>query len=165
MNKAINIYQTLNEREKYILNQLEVNEKDLKQEYASSVICIMKDMTNRISELPLTDEQVLAAIKDFNKFYDVYFKGIDFIKSDEDYPDIKINVYKTLSDDTKNTLKILNINVEDKELTAKEYANLSNILVNKFLIKYGTGIKKQECIDLTLKIIFLFLYNKMCDEK
>lgn len=165
MNKAINIYQTLNEREKYILNQLEVTEKDLKQEYASSVICIMKDMTNRISELPLTDEQVLAAIKDFNQFYDVYFKGIDFIKSDEDYPDIKINVYKTLSDDTKNTLKILNINVEDKELTAKEYANLSNILVNKFLIKYGTGIKKQECIDLTLKIIFLFLYNKMCDEK
>lgn len=165
MNKAINIYQTLNEREKYILNQLKVNEKDLKQEHASSVICLMKDMTDRISELPLTDEQVLAAITDFNQFYDVYFKGIDFIKSDEDYPDIKINVYKTLSDDTKNTLKILNIHVEDKELTAKEYANLSNILVNKFLIKYGTGIKKQECIDLTLKIIFLFLYNKMCDEK
>lgn len=165
MNKAINIYQTLNEREKYILSQLKVNEKDLKQEHASSVICLMNDMTDRISELPLTDEQVLAAITDFNQFYDVYFKGIDFIISDEDYPDIKINVYKTLSDDTKNTLKILNINVEDKELTAKEYSNLSNILVNKFLIKYGTGIKKQECIDLTLKIIILFLYNKMCAEE
>lgn len=164
MNKSINIYQTLNEREKYILNQLTVQEKDLKPEYASFVICVMKDMTNRISELPLTEDQVLSAITDFNQFYKIYFNGIDFIKSDEDYPDIKINVYKTLSTETKNTLKILNIIVENKELTAKEYANLSHILLNKGLIKYGTGIKKQECINLTLKIIFLFLYNKMCDE-
>jgi len=165
MNRTINIYQTLNEREKYILDKLEINESDLKPEYASSVITIMKRMTERISELPLTDEQVLSAIQDFDQFHDIYFKGIEFIMSDEDYPDIKINVYKPLSEETKKTLKILDIKVEDREYTAKEYAEISNVLINKMLIKYGSGIKKQECIDLTLKIIAFFIVDMVNNDK
>ncbi|MBO6244385.1 MAG: hypothetical protein J6M60_03425 [Clostridia bacterium] len=165
MNRTINIYQTLNEREKYILDKLEINESDLKPEYASSVITIMKRMTERISELPLTDEQVLSAIQDFDQFHDIYFKGIEFIMSDEDYPDIKINVYKPLSEETKKTLKILDIKVEDREYTAKEYAEISNVLINKMLIKYGSGIKKQECIDLTLKIIAFFIIDMVNNDK
>lgn len=165
MNRTINIYQTLNEREKYILDKLEINESDLKPEYASSVITIMKRMTERISELPLTDEQVLSAIKDFDQFHDIYFKGIEFIMSDEDYPNIKINVYKPLSEETKKTLKILDIKVEDREYTAKEYAEISNVLINKMLIKYGSGIKKQECIDLTLKIIAFFIVDMVNNDK
>lgn len=165
MNRTINIYQTLNEREKYILDKLEINESDLKPEYASSVITIMKRMTERISELPLTDEQVLSAIKDFDQFHDIYFKGIEFIMSDEDYPNIKINVYKPLSEETKKTLKILDIKVEDREYTAKEYAEISNVLINKMLIKYGSGIKKQECIDLTLKIIAFFIIDMVNNDK
>lgn len=165
MNRTINIYQTLNEREKYILDKLEINESDLKPEYASSVITIMKRMTERISELPLTDEQVLSAIKDFDQFHDIYFKGIDIIRSDEDYPDIKINVYESLSEETKKTLKILDIKVEDREYTAKEYAEISNVLINKMLIKYGSGIKKQECIDLTLKIIAFFIVDMVNNDK
>ena len=165
MNRTINIYQTLNEREKYILDKLEIDEEDLKPEYASSVITIMKRMTERISELPLTDEQVFSAIKDFDQFHDTYFEGIDVIRSDEDYPDIKINVYKSLSDETKQTLDILDIRVEDKEMTAKEYAKISHILINKMLIKFGTGINKQECVNLTLKIITFFIVNMVNDEK
>lgn len=165
MNRTINIYQTLNEREKYILDKLEINESDLKPEYASSVITIMKRMTERISELPLTDEQVLSAIKDFDQFHDIYFKGIEFIMSDEDYPNIKINVYKPLSEETKKTLKILDIKLEDREYTAKEYAETSNVLINKMLIKYGSGIKKQECIDLTLKIIAFFIVDMVNNDK
>jgi len=165
MNRTINIYQTLNEREKYILDKLEIDEEDLKPEYASSVITIMKRMTERISELPLTDEQVLSAIKDFDQFHDIYFKGIDIIRSDEDYPDIKINVYESLSDETKKTLEILDIKVEDKEMTAKEYAKISHILINKMLIKFGTGIKQKECVDLTLKIIAFFIINMVKNEK
>jgi len=165
MNRTINIYQTLNEREKYILDKLEINESDLKPEYASSVITVMKRMTNRISELPLTREQVLSAIQDFDQFHDTYFKGIEVISSDEDYPDIKINVYKPLSEETKKTLEILDIKVEDKEYTAKEYAKISNVLLNKLLIKYGTGIKQKECVDLTLKIIAFFIINMVNNEK
>lgn len=165
MNRTINIYQTLNEREKYILDKLEINESDLKPEYASSVITIMKRMTERISELPLTDEQVLSAIQDFDQFHDIYFKGIEFIMSDEDYPNIKINVYKPLSEETKKTLKILDIKLEDREYTAKEYAEISNVLINKMLIKYGSGIKKQECIDLTLKIIAFFIVDMVNNDK
>lgn len=165
MNRTINIYQTLNEREKYILDKLEINESDLKPEYASSVITIMKRMTERISELPLTDEQVLSAIQDFDQFHDIYFKGIEFIMSDEDYPNIKINVYKPLSEETKKTLKILDIKLEDREYTAKEYAEISNVLINKMLIKYGSGIKKQECIDLTLKIIAFFIIDMVNNDK
>ena len=165
MNSTINIYQTLNEREKYILDKLEIDEDDLKPEYASSVITIMKRMTERISELPLTDEQVLSTIKDFGQFHDIYFKGIEFIMSDEDYPDIKINIYKPLSEETKKNLKILDIEVEDREYTAKEYAEISNILINKMLIKYGTGIKKKECVDLTLKIIAFFIVNMVNNDK
>lgn len=99
----------------------------------------MKRMTERISELPLTDEQVLSAIKDFDQFRSIYFKGIEYIMSDEDYPDIKINVYEKISEDTKKTLKILDIKVEDKEMSAKEYAEISNVLINKMLLKYDTG--------------------------
>lgn len=165
MNSTINIYQTLNEREKYILDKLEINESDLKPEYASSVITVMKRMTNRISELPLSREQVLSAIQDFDQFHDTYFKGIEVINSDEDYPDIKINVYKPLSKETKETLEILDVKVEDKEYSAKEYAEISNVLLNKLLIKYGTGIKQKECVDLTLKIIAFFIINMVKNEK
>ena len=49
MNRTINIYQTLNEREKYILDKLEIDEEDLKPEYASSVITIMKRMIEKNS--------------------------------------------------------------------------------------------------------------------
>lgn len=93
--------------------------------------------------------------KIFDKFY----------RADEDYPDIKINVYKSLSDETKKTLDILDIRVEDKEMTAKEYAKISHILINKMLIKFGTGINKQECVNLTLKIITFFIVNMVNDEK
>lgn len=165
MNQTINIYQTLNEREKYILEQLEINESDLKPEYASSVICIMKRMTERISELPLTREQVSLALQDFNQFYDIYFKGIDVIMTVDDYPDIKLNVYNQLSKETKRTLKLLNIKVKNKKITAKEYSDISTVLLNKLLIKYGTGIKKKECIDLTLKIITFFIINKLNNEE
>lgn len=165
MNNTINIYKTLNEREKYILEKLEIKEKDLVPKYADCVITVMKRMTERISELPLTDEQVLSAIKDFDQFHNAYFEGIDVIKSDEDYPDIKINVYKSISDETKKTLDILNIKVANKEMTAKEYAKISHILVNKLLIKFGTGIKKQECVNLTLKIITFFIINMVNNEK
>ncbi|MBE5820155.1 MAG: hypothetical protein E7310_05025 [Clostridiales bacterium] len=165
MNNTINIYQTLNEREKYILEKLEINENDLKPEYASAVITIMKRMTNRISELPLTREQVVSAIRDLEQFQDFYFKGIDVIKTDKDYPDKKANIYKKLSDETKKTLKILDIKIEDKEITAKEYLDVSNILLNKMLIKYGTGIKQKECVDLTLKIITFFIVNMVNNDK
>lgn len=65
----------------------------------------------------------------------------------------------------KKTLEILDIKVEDKEMTAKEYAKISHILINKMLIKFGTGIKKQECVDLTLKIIAFFIINMVKNEK
>ena len=57
------------------------------------------------------------------------------------------------------------IRVEDKEMTAKEYAKISHILINKMLIKFGTGINKQECVNLTLKIITFFIVNMVNDEK
>jgi len=165
MNNTINIYQTLNEREKYILEKLEIKEEDLKPEYASAVVTIMKRMTGRISELPLTDEQVRSAIKDLEQFQDFYFKGIKVIMTDEDYPNKKMNVYKALSDETKKTLKILDIKIEDKEMTAKEYADVSHILLNKILIKYGTGIKQKECVDLTLKVITFFIIDMVTNDK
>ena len=117
-------------------------------------------MTTRISELPLTNEKVMSAIQDFNQFKDVFFKGINIIMSDKDYPDIKLNVYKSLSDETKENFR----NTWDKKLRIrklpqKKDSEISNILINKLLIKYGTGIKQQECVDLTLKIIFLYIVN------
>lgn len=164
MNNTINIYKTLNEREKYILEKLEIKEKDLVPEYADCVITVMKRMTNRISELPLTRDDIVSALENFNQSHEIFFEGIEVIYTEEDYPDIKFNVYETLSDETKKTLKILDIKVEDKELTAKEYSEIANILLNKLLIKYGTGIKKRECVELTFKIIDLFILNMINNE-
>lgn len=72
---------------------------------------------------------------------------------------------KKISEDTKKTLKILDIKVEDKEMSAKEYAEISNVLINKMLLKYDTGIKKKECVDLTLKIIFFYIVNMVKNDK
>lgn len=159
MNSTINIYQTLNEREKYILDKLEIKERDLNLEDAVSVIRVMRRMTDRISELPLTRKQVFKAVQDLDQFRDLFFEGVEMIKIDEDYPDIKINIYKPLSKETKKTLKLLDIKVKDREYTAREYVEISNILLNKLLIKYGTGIKKNECVKLTWKIWGLFYIN------
>ena len=57
------------------MEKLEINECDLKPEYASSVITVMKRMTTRISELPLTNEKVMSAIQDFNQFKEGIRRG------------------------------------------------------------------------------------------
>lgn len=98
MNRTINIYQTLNEREKYILSKLEIEEKDLVPEYRDYVLIVMLRMTKRISELPITDEQLRSTLKNYLVSHDKFFKGIEYIMSEEDYPKIKVNVFRTLSD-------------------------------------------------------------------
>lgn len=47
---------------------------------------------------------------------------------------------------------MLGVKLEDREITSKEYAESLNILVNKLLIKFGTGIKQRECYKLIEKI-------------
>lgn len=152
MNKTINVYQTLNQREKYILDNLEVNENDFEDGDITGIILLMLRMTDRISQLPITREQVVSAICDFQKSHDKFFKGNEIFLTTDDYPDTKMNVYKTLSDESKKTIKILGIKLKNKEITCKEYVDLSNILINKLLMKYDTGIKRKECHELIDKI-------------
>lgn len=152
MNKTISIYQTLNEREKYILSKLEIEEKDLLPEYRDDVLTVMLRMTKRISELPITDEQLHSTLKNYLVSHDKFFKGVEYIVSEEDYPKIKVNVFRTLSNESKEVMKILGIEIEDREMTSKEYAEKLQILGNKQLIKFGTGIKQKECYKLIDKI-------------
>lgn len=147
-----NIYKKLNKREKYILEKLNIEEEELVPENADSVLTAMLRMTKRISELPITEEQFISAIENYWILHNKIFKGIQFIASDADYPDIKVNVYKILSDENKKVIEMLGIKVEDREITSKEYAENLNILSNKLLLKYGTGIKQKECFKLTIKI-------------
>lgn len=74
MNRTKSIYQTLNEREKYILEKLEIREEDLKPENIKDVLCVMLRMTKRISELPITNEQVISALKNYEESYDTFLK-------------------------------------------------------------------------------------------
>jgi len=159
MVEAVNIYQTLNEREKYILEKLEIVERDLEPQYLESAINIMIRQTERISQLPITQEEFISALTNFEKSHDKFFKDIEFIETENDYPDIKLNVYKTLSDDDKRIIEMFGIKLEDKELTSKEYAKINQQLVNNTLMKYGTGIKEEECHKLIDKII-KFTYSK-----
>lgn len=152
MNRTKSIYQTLNEREKYILEKLEIREEDLKPENIEDVLCVMIRMTKRISELPITNEQVISALKNYEESYDTFFKDVKIIFTEDDYPDVKINVFRTLKDENKNIIEMLGVKLEDREITSKEYAKSLNILVNKLLIKFGTGIKQRECYKLIKKI-------------
>lgn len=152
MNRTKSIYQTLNEREKYILEKLEIREEDLKSENIEDVLCVMIRMTKRISELPITNEQVISALKNYEESYDTFFKDVKIIFTEDDYPDVKINVFRTLKDENKNIIEMLGVKLEDREITSKEYAKSLNILVNKLLIKFGTGIKQRECYKLIEKI-------------
>ncbi|WP_304683110.1 hypothetical protein [uncultured Clostridium sp.] len=152
MYKTISIYQTLNEREKYILEKLEIKEEDLKPESIEDVLCVMIRMTKRISELPITNEQVISALRNYEKSYDIFFKDVKIILTEADYPNVKVNVFRTLTDENKKIIEMLDVKLEDKEITSKEYAESLNILVNKLLIKFGTGIKQKECYKLIDKI-------------
>ncbi|MCI8617440.1 MAG: hypothetical protein HFJ60_04260 [Clostridia bacterium] len=152
MNRTKSIYQTLNEREKYILEKLEIREEDLKPENIKDVLCVMLRMTKRISELPITNEQVISALKNYEESYDTFFKNVKIIFTENDYPDVKINVFRTLKDENKSIIEMLGVKLEDREITSKEYAESLNILVNKLLIKFGTGIKQRECYKLIEKI-------------
>ena len=152
MNEAINIYQTLNEREKYILEKLEIVERDLEPSQLKGTIHSMIRQAERISQLPITDEEFVSALKSFEKSHDKFFKGIEFISTEDDYPDIKLNIYKTLSDEDKRIIEMLGIKLEDKEITSKRYAEIDNQLVNNLLMKFGTGIKEKECCELIDKI-------------
>lgn len=152
MNEAINIYQTLNEREKYILEKLEIVERDLEPSQLRCTIHSMIRQAERISQLPITDEEFVSALKSFEKSHDKFFKGIEFISTENDYPDIKLNIYSTLSDEDKRIIEMLGIKLEDKEITSKRYAEIDNQLVNNLLMKFGTGIKEKECCELIDKI-------------
>lgn len=152
MYKTISIYQTLNEREKYILEKLEIKEEDLKPESIEDVLCVMIRMTKRISELPITNEQVISALRNYEKSYDIFFKDVKIILTEAGYPNVKVNVFRTLTDENKKIIEMLDVKLEDKEITSKEYAESLNILVNKLLIKFGTGIKQKECYKLIDKI-------------
>lgn len=152
MDKTISIYQTLNEREKYILDKLEIKEEDLKPENIEDVLCVMIRMTKRISQLPITDQQVISALKNYQESYDIFFKDVKIIFTESDYPDVKVNVFRTLTEENKNIIEMLGVKLEDREITSKEYSENLNILVNKLLIKFGTGIKEKECYKLIEKI-------------
>ena len=50
-----------------------------------------------------------------------------------------------LHEEFEKKIRLADIEVsERKKLLEKEYAEISNVLINKMLIKYGTGIKKKE---------------------
>lgn len=152
MNKTIEIYKTLNVREKYILKELGINEKDLTPERIDNVIKNMLIRMESISQLPLTDRQVRSAIANYERPHDELFKGIEFMYSDVDYPKAKINIFRMLTDENKKTIGILGIKLEDKEISSKEYNDNLNVLINKILIRYGTGIKEKECYKLMNKL-------------
>ena len=152
MNEASNIYQTLNEREKYILEKLEIVERDFEPSQLRCTIHSMIRQAERISQLPITDEEFISVLKNFEKSHDKFFKGIEFISTEDDYPDVKLNIYKTLSENDKRVIDILGIKLEDKEITSKRYAEIDQQLVNNLLMKFGTGIKEEECSELIDKI-------------
>lgn len=152
MEKVLNFYETLNERERYILETLEVKKEWLVPEKYYSAIKLMKRMKKRISQLPITREQVISAMQNYDKPFKKVFEGILLICSEDDYPDVTLNMSKILSEENKEIIKMLDVKVEDKEITSKEYLTNSNILANKLLIKYGTGIKEKECDILIKKI-------------
>lgn len=152
MEKTVNLYQTLNKREKYILKNLDIIEDDLKPENRDDVIGIMLRMTKRISQLPITEEQFQNLLNNVGKSQEIFFKDIQFIMTEADYPNTKFNVYKTLEKEDFEVLKILDIKLEDREITSKEYAKLQQKLYDNLLIKFGTGIKEEECYKLTDKV-------------
>ena len=158
MNKKTNIYKILSEREKYILNKLEIKEEDLIKGNIENVHEIMIKMTDQISQLPITREQLISALDNYCKPHKEIFKDILLITSDADYPDIKVNIFKILSNENRNIIKLLGIKLEDKEITSKEYHYNLDILSNKLLMKYNTVITKKECYNLIDKIDSYFQY-------
>ena len=152
MSKTKSIYQTLNEREKYILEILGIEEEELIPRNYFDICNYIKKRTKRISELPVTKEQVFSAYSNYYETKDDIFKGIDFLMSDKDYPDTKVNVFKILSKEDRKVLKILGIPVENKEISSKEYLLIGNTICDKLLLNYGTGVKQKECYKLQKKL-------------
>lgn len=156
MMKEINFNETLNEREKYILETLEVDIRNLVPEKYFNELEIMNRMIYRISQIPITREQFIIALDNYEVPHKDLFKGIKFIVSDKDYPNETVNMSKILSKNNKKIIKLLGMKVKNKEISSKEYLENLNFLVNKILMKFGTGIKLKECYRLMNKIEKVF---------
>lgn len=152
MAKTESIYQTLNERKKYILEILGIEKEELTPRNYFDICNYIKKRTKRISELPVTKEQVFSAYMNYYETKDDIFKGIDFFISDNDYPDIKVNMFKVLTKENRKVLRILGILIENKEISSKEYLSIGNTICDKLLFHYGTGVKQKECYKLQKKL-------------
>lgn len=136
MEKVLNIYETLNERERYILETLEVRKEWFDSLDIDSVLSVMRRMKERISQLPITRKQLELALNNYEEPHDKIFEGITFIKTVDDFPDVKVNMFEILSEENRKIVEKLGVKVEDKEITSIEYYDKLHVLVNKLLIKY-----------------------------
>lgn len=164
MKTTENVYETLNQREKYILKYLNISEDDFKPENLTvksrnHIMGIMETMTERISQKRITQEQFWSLFENYQKSHNIFFEGIDVIRTEADYPDIKYNVYKTLTKENRKILKMLGVKLKNKEITSKEYAQIMQILCDNCLIRFGTGIKKKECYKLMDKIYRILFFE------
>ena len=161
MTNAVNIYKKLNKREKYILETLDIKieDKPITYDEVDCIITIINNLKDRFSPLPITNEQFRSAYKALNKSYKSFFPNEEImlqVSLHDKWPDKKINVLRTLSEEDLKTINILGFKLEDKEMDAKEFMELDRPMTNCLLLYFGTGIKTSECDKLINKIRKIF---------
>ena len=175
MTNAVNVYKKLNKREKYILETLDIKieDKPITYDEVDCIIKIINNIKDRVSPLPITNEQFRSAYGELEKSYISYFPNEEImlqVSLHNKWPDKKINVLRTLSDESVEIINMLGFKLEDREIDAKEFMKFYEPITNCLLLFFGTGIKTSECDKLINKIRKIFfsqlnVYNLISNNK
>lgn len=158
MDKTVNIYRKLNKRERKILKDLNLDIKDEEQSLSQleRLIYNITLQMRKVLNVSITREEFISADKNFGESHKIFFNDDEEImmraSAYNEWPSMKINVYRTLSKETKKTLKILGIELEDKEIGSKEYMEIYQELTNHILSIFSTKITDKKCNKLKFKI-------------
>lgn len=155
--KSMNLYKKLNCREKYILKNLfiKIDNRTLKASEINQIINYIYNQKKKLSNVPISQNDFISAYKDYEKEKLRYFKDENSITRAmcyNEWPTNKYNVYNSLSDKSRNTIKKLGIEICNKEINSLEYSKILQELTNKLLLIFNTDITEKECDNLISKI-------------
>ncbi len=148
--KGINIYEMLNNREKYILEKLYINidHRVLNSFEIKQVINYIHNQKKKLSNIPISQADFISAYKDYLQKEPYCIINGKTCYKNFTAPE-KCNIYNLLSEKSINVISKLVINTKDKNINNQEYGK---ILKKHLLSIFGTGIEEKECNSLILKL-------------
>lgn len=143
--KYINIYNLLNDRDRYILGALYINIENRTLSYfeLQQIISFVHNQKKKISSINISRDDFIFAYNEYTMKKSIYNHNL---------PYYKYNIYNSISNKSKKVMFKLGIPFEDEEIDFNKFSEISQQLSDKLQLIFGTKINEQECDDLIFKL-------------